>query len=498
MVLTLFFGMVFSTVSAAVDPSTPPDYVSQWGSQGAGDGQFEFGGEDVFGMATDSFGNIYVADTSNHRIQKFDANGTFLTKWGSYGSGNGQLKSPNGIAIDSSDNIYVTEASVNNRVQKFDTSGNYLTKWGSGGTGNGQFSYPRGIAIDSSDNVYVADANNGRIQKFSSTGTFLSKFGSSGTGNGQFLYPFGLAIDSSDNMYVADNSNHRVQKFDSSGVYLTQWGSYGSGNSQFNYPFDVAIDSSNSVYVADTYNSRIQKFDSSGTYLSQWGSLGSENGQFGAPFGIVVDASDNVYVADAGNNRIQKFTYPEQESLTNPSGGDISLSTPGGTTLTSNTVVTEASLTSQDGRVSYPLGLIDFSLTVPAAGDATTVSLTFETDLTPSDVTARKYNTGTDIYADVPGASITETTLNGNHALLLTYDITDGGDLDSDGLANGTILDPVGLAVANTATTTGTTSDTDADNTLADTGESSRTVVIFAEALFFVAAIVFALRRRIN
>src|SRR5439155_23590105 len=91
--------------------------------------------------------------------------------------------------------------------------GTFLTTWGSAGTGNGQFNAPDGVATDGSGNVYVVDTFNNRIQKFSSTGTFLTTWGSSGTGNGQFNAPYGVTVDGSGNVYVADTDNNRMQKF---------------------------------------------------------------------------------------------------------------------------------------------------------------------------------------------------------------------------------------------------------------------------------------------
>ena len=89
----------------------------------------------------------------------------------------------------------------------------FLLKWGSTGSGDGQFNAPGGIAIDSSNNVYVVDKSNHRIQKFTSTGGFITKWGSSGSGDGQFNVPIGVAVDSSNNVYVSDSGNNRVQKF---------------------------------------------------------------------------------------------------------------------------------------------------------------------------------------------------------------------------------------------------------------------------------------------
>ncbi len=143
-------------------------FLKEVGSEGSGDGQFSFPSD----IVVDSTWNFYVADTGNHRIQKFAAKtedlsvrADFLTKWGSNGSGDGQFSFPSGLAVDSKDNIYVADTG-NHRIQKFDVSGNFLTKWGSEGSGDGQFSSPSGVAVDSQGNVYVADTGNHRIQKF--------------------------------------------------------------------------------------------------------------------------------------------------------------------------------------------------------------------------------------------------------------------------------------------------------------------------------------------
>ena len=298
-----------------------------WGSVGTGNSQFTLPTR----VATDSSGNVYVGDTGNHRIQKFNSSGTFITKWGATllgapiaGTGDGEFTSPEGVATDSSSNVYVADTG-NNRIQKFNSTGGFLTKWGSVGTGTSQFSGPRGVATDSSSNVYVADTGNNRIQKFNSSGSFITQWGTAGTGNGQFSLPSGVATDSSGNVYVADAGNSRIQKFDSSGTFITQWGSAGTGNGQFGTTLDVATGSHGNVIVADGTNNRIQKFRPSGTFINTWGSLGTGTGQFNGPSGVAVASTDHVYVVDRANNRIQKFhetdaTAPDTQIDSGPSG----------------------------------------------------------------------------------------------------------------------------------------------------------------------------------
>jgi DNA-binding beta-propeller fold protein YncE len=109
------------------------------------------------GVAVDGSGNVFVADTNNNRLQKFTSTGTFLTTWGSSGTGDGQFTNPFGVATDSSGNVFVADAN-NNRIQKFDANGTFLTMWGS--------AIPQDVATDGSGNVYVADADSNNIQKF--------------------------------------------------------------------------------------------------------------------------------------------------------------------------------------------------------------------------------------------------------------------------------------------------------------------------------------------
>jgi DNA-binding beta-propeller fold protein YncE len=119
---------------------------------------------------------------------------------------NGQFNNPTGIVVDASGNVYVSDSS-NNRIEKFNSSGGFITSWGTPGPGNGQFNIPGHLALDSTGNVYVADTFNNRVQEFAGNGTFLTSFGVMGSGNGQLVDPNGLALDSSGNVYVVDTGN---------------------------------------------------------------------------------------------------------------------------------------------------------------------------------------------------------------------------------------------------------------------------------------------------
>ena len=277
--------------------------IMMWGSYGTGNGQFK--GPDGIAVGNDTY--VYVADTANNRIQKFATNGTFISTWGSYGSGNGQFNTPLGVAADNNSNVYVVDT-YNNRIQKFTANGTYVTQWGSYGSGNGQFNYPYQAAVDSAGNVYIADASNSRIQKFTSNGTFIFSIGSYGSGNGQFIGCTGVTVDKNGNIYGSDNNGNRIEKFDSNGNFLTAWGSGGSGNGQFNHPYGLAADNSSNIYVAEYGNNRVQKFDSSGNFITKWGTVQGSGQLLNSPEGLAVSPAGTVYSVDTYADRIMKFT----------------------------------------------------------------------------------------------------------------------------------------------------------------------------------------------
>ena len=216
------------------------------------------------------------------------------------GTGNGTFNQPYGVAADSSGNVYVADTN-NALIQKFSyqsPSGPYTfaLQWGGNGSGNGQLEDDYDVAVDPTGNtVYTVDANINKLQAFSSIGGFQAAV----TGN--FDFPYGLAVDSN-YVYVADTFHNQIQRFDraldlSSAI---SWGSSGSGNSQFCDPRRLATDSSGNVYVSDQCNFRFQKFDANGNYICQVSDK-NVNGNGTALQGIALDQNQDVYVA---NNNI--------------------------------------------------------------------------------------------------------------------------------------------------------------------------------------------------
>jgi DNA-binding beta-propeller fold protein YncE len=246
-----------------------------WGSKGSGDGQFNV----PYSIGIDSKDDIYVVDRENHRIQKFDSNGTFIAKGGNgRGSADNQFNRPEDITF-SPFGIFVTDTG-NDRVLKFNSSFALVKKWGTTGTADGQFKHPHAIDVDSKGNVYVGELNRPGVQVFDSNGKFIKKWGAKGTGDGQFSVPQEhIAVDKQDRVYIVDGeSNPRVQIFDTDGHFLGKIGSHCQmstgagcvdpdgpgplevGDGQLSKPEHVSIDSEENVYVVDRGNKRIQVF----------------------------------------------------------------------------------------------------------------------------------------------------------------------------------------------------------------------------------------------
>ena len=328
-------GSVNSTISIAViNAGTVSTLVGNAAANGYVDGT---GTSALFkspaGIAVDSSGNIYVADTTNHAIRKVTQAGVVTTlaglTTGTSGSTDGtgttaSFSSPRGVAVDYSGNVYVADTS-NYRIRKITSSGVVTTLAGSStsgsadGTGTAaRFNAPSGVAVDSTGNVYVADTSNNAIRKIASVGTVTTLAGLAGTsgtldGTGtaaRFNFPYGVAVDSSGSVYVTDYSNSLIRKVTSAGVVTT----LANSTAGVSTPVGITLDSSGNLYIAQAY--RVLKVFPSGSIITIAGlasSQGSTDGtgsiaRFSSSLnGIGIDSSGNLYVGDSGNFNIRKI-----------------------------------------------------------------------------------------------------------------------------------------------------------------------------------------------
>jgi predicted membrane-bound mannosyltransferase/DNA-binding beta-propeller fold protein YncE len=302
-----------------------PDF--SFGSSGNGPGQFI--APRAIAPAPD--GSLYVADSMNHRIQHLDSNGQLIQAWGSYASidqGNapgGTFNEPWGVAVGPDGSVYVADT-WNHRVQKFTADGTFITMWGvpiSNTAAEITFYGPRAIAINAQGEVFVSDTGNKRILVFTADGVPITQFGTPGAGEGQLDEPVGLAVDELGQVYVADTWNRRVQIFskgpDGAYVSAAMWSVdawYGTTTEIKPY---LAVDSNHHVYITDPSTCRIMEFTERGVILAVWGSCGDDNFSLNSPTGLAIDPLGGLWVSDSRHDRLVHYQMP------NSGGGVLKL-----------------------------------------------------------------------------------------------------------------------------------------------------------------------------
>ena len=306
------------------------------------------------GVAVDRQGNIYIADTENHRVRMVDAESGAITNFAGtgeegYGGDDGpameaKLNWPTGVAVDGDSNVYIADRN-NERIRRVDPEGIITTFAGTGEWGydsdedggpatEALLNWPADVAVGEDGSVYIADEYNNRIRMVDAAGIIMTvagmkreyaevgeeeeedeDVGDDGPATSALLnLPAGVTMDSDGNLYIADRANHRIRKVDAEGIITTIAGVVDEGfsgddgpatSAQLDGPSGVAVDARGYVFIADTGNNRIRQIDPDGVIATLAGGDGSgAEAKLAAPRDVTLDAYGNLYVADTGNHQI--------------------------------------------------------------------------------------------------------------------------------------------------------------------------------------------------
>lgn len=270
------------------------------GSPGSGTGQFL----EPQGISLDPEGNIYVADTGNDRVQKFDEEGYFVIQIGGFGFDEEQFNEPRDLCATMGLDMYVVD-SQNRRIQRYDRYLNYLSTIVPNPNLDEslQFGILGGIDISPSGEIYLADSEYDRILKLDSFERPERSFGDIGYGRGRLRSPASLIVDQKRTVYVCDSGNDRIAMYDIFGEYQ---GSLGEGD--LRNPGGIDIGANGIIFIADTGNNRVVALSPGGDMILTAGSAGDGLGSFRSPHDLAIDRRGFLYVLDTGNGRIQKFS----------------------------------------------------------------------------------------------------------------------------------------------------------------------------------------------
>ena len=371
------------------------------------------------GIALDPLGNLFIADTVNHRIRKVDATTGVITTVAGIGErgffgDNGpataaQIEFPRRIAFDSVGNLFISDR-VNNRIRRVDAATGIITtvvgtdEQGFAGDGGlataAQLSRPEGIVLDTLDNLFIADRENNRIRRVDAiTGVITTEAGTdeqgfAGDGGpataAQLNRPAGIALDTSGNLFIADFGNDRIRRVDAAtGIITTVAGTEARGffgdngpatEAQLWLPVGVALDTLGNLFIADFGNDRVRRVDAATGIITtvagtdEDGFSGDDglaiDAQINLPTGIAVDPSGNVFFADTLNSRIRVVRGPNPyitpDKVSAKGGQEVTI---GGSNFGSDTVVVIA------GVIIANVNIID------------TQTLNFITPVLPSGIT---------------------------------------------------------------------------------------------------------------
>lgn len=281
-----------------------------WGRQrGSTPGEFVF----PHGVAVDRRGFVYVADRDNHRLQRFTSTGLEPTSIGRFGKPDDEtattgplLDDPVGVAVDSANNIYVADQD-NHRVLKVDGDGRRVASFPQTpefSSAPGKLKSPNGVVVAPNGTVFVADTGNNRIQVFDQNGTFVRGWSGAEGGGRALAQPAAITLAPDGSVVVADTGNSLVRVFSPEGIQVR---TLGEGN--LLSPRGVVVDKDGFLFVADTGRHRVLRIAlTTGAITASVGTWSRSDGQLGGPRGIDTDSAGNIYIADSANHRIQKFS----------------------------------------------------------------------------------------------------------------------------------------------------------------------------------------------
>jgi len=261
-----------------------------------------------YSIVTDSHGRVIVSDPGAFGVHVFDfaqQKYKFLSR---KDARTDPLLAPQCVAVDSADNIYVTD-SESGKIFVFEASGKFQRVIGSLRGGEGYFKRPTGIAVDSAARrIYVTDTLRNKIFVLDMSGSVLQTIGKTGEGDGEFNFPTELRLTATD-LIVVDAMNFRVQVLDRSGTFRYAIGKVGDVSGLMFRPKGVGVDSEGDLYVVDGLWNVVQVFNRDGELLYYFGSPGTDAGEFQLPAGLFIDRDDRIYVVDSYNGRVEVFHY---------------------------------------------------------------------------------------------------------------------------------------------------------------------------------------------
>ena len=266
------------------------------------------------GVALDSGGNVYVVDSGNSRIQKFDPRGTPLAVVGSAGSGPAQFNQPSDIAVDGTGNIYVVDT-WNHRIQKFAPDLTPAGGWGQGtrnlmNPGPTELWGPRAIAVDHDGTLLVADTGTHRIRRYGPDGQHLGDAGRRGKEPGEFEEPTGIAVGPDGAIYVADAGNARIQKFDAGFRFVAAWAVEDWADRHPRNKPQLEVLPDGRLIATDPAHGRLLLFSNAGTVTARIDTV--LDVPLFSPGGVTFDAARGyVYVTDGLAGHVRRFPFTD-------------------------------------------------------------------------------------------------------------------------------------------------------------------------------------------